>query len=104
MDIKKFKLVPISFFENVGKNGEFVKDSVDKYDDHDDENNCNNDDKQRSIRSIMEDHLKDTNFTPSNHYIADYKIGDQKNIRKNRKEIRWIWIGGVDQTHISTRQ
>ena len=67
----------------MGENGEFVKDNVDKYDDHDDDkNNCNNNDKQRSIKSIMGDHLKDTNFTPSNHYIADYKIGDQKNIRK----------------------
>ena len=59
MNVKKYKLVPISFF-----NG--LSDSNDMENKHDNE-------KSRSLRDIIPA-AQDTNFKPSKHYVADFKI------------------------------
>lgn len=55
MNIKTYKLVPISFFGNMEKS---------------DINADKNLDNERSIKDIV----SATNFTPSKHYVADFKI------------------------------
>ena len=72
MNIKKYKLVPISFFENVGNSGEFVKDGGDSAEDG---AGGSSDSNERSVKDIIESNLRNTNFAPSKHYTADFKIG-----------------------------
>ena len=68
MNIKTYKLVPVSFFDKVGKDGEFVDDNVKQ-------KNMVTDEEERSVRDIVEANLQNTNFEPSKHYIADFKLG-----------------------------
>ena len=58
MNVKKYKLVPLSFFKGL-ENEENVETSG------------------RSLRDIIPT-VKDTNFEPSKHYVADFKIGKTK--------------------------
>ena len=72
MNINKYKLVSILFFENVGNSGEFFKDSGDSAEDGADGSSDSN---ERSVKDIIESNLRNTNFAPSKHYTADFKIG-----------------------------
>ena len=72
MNIKKYKLVPISFFENVGNSDEFVKDGGDSAKDS---AGGSSDSNERSVKDIIESNLRNTIFAPSKHYTADFKIG-----------------------------
>ena len=81
MTVKRYKLIPVSFFENYGKPGEFVMDNVNsdektslknvKADDED----VSKFDQGRSISNIIDENMRKTNFTPSNHHVADFKFG-----------------------------
>ena len=66
MNIKTYKLVPLSFFEN-GDKMETQK-----------EEERDGDNSSRSISDIVESNLQNTNFKPSSHYTADFKIGSKK--------------------------
>ena len=68
MNIKTYKLVPVSFFDKMGKDGEFVDDNIKQ-------KNVVTDEGERSVRDIVEANLQNTNFEPSKHYIADFKLG-----------------------------
>ena len=61
MNVKKYKLVPLSFFDGVSE-----KDNTDM--------TSQDNKKNRSLRDIVPDNLQDTNFRPSRHYVADFKI------------------------------
>ena len=76
MNVKKYKLVPIEFFNDVNKTSE--SDIKNKNDDNDNNNYNNNNNKknERSIKDIISSNLEETNFKPSKHYVADFKIGD----------------------------
>ena len=68
MNIKTYKLVPFSFFDKVGKDVEFTKNNIDSEQEVPDNSS-------RSVRDILESNLQDTNFEPSTHYTADFKLG-----------------------------
>ena len=79
--MKKYKLVPVSFFENYGKPGEFIMDNVNSDEKTSLKNvnvidsNVSKLDKGRSISDIIDGNMRKTNFTPSNHHVADFKFG-----------------------------
>ena len=58
MNVKSFKLIPIHIFEKMDVSSECK------------ENNVN----ERSVKDIVESNLEKTNFKPSKHYVADFKI------------------------------
>ena len=68
MNIKTYKLVPFSFFDKVGNDAEFAKNNINSEQEVPDNGS-------RSVRDIVEANLQDTNFEPSNHYTADFKLG-----------------------------
>ena len=69
MNTKTYKLVPLSFFEN-GDKMETQKEGEEE-DERDGDNS-------RSINDIVESNLQKTNFKPSSHYTADFKIGSKR--------------------------
>ena len=76
MNIKTYKLVPISFFENDEKM------ETQKEEERDGDNS-------RSINDIVESNLQKNNFKPSSHYIADFKLGSKtKNQMDGRGLVR----------------
>ena len=82
MNVKKYKLVPISFF-----NG--LTDSNDMEVSHDKE-------KSRSLRDIIPV-TQDTNFKPSKHYVADFKIEPSKEVDADRQSGAG-WFSEKNQT------
>ena len=69
MNTKTYKLVPLSFFAEDG--------GVGKMETHKKEEE-EGDSGGRSISDIVEANLQNTNFKPSSHYTADFKIGSKR--------------------------
>ena len=82
MNTKTYKLVPLSFFENGGGKMETHKKEVEE----EEENERDGDNSSRSISDIVESNLQNTNFKPSSHYTADFKIGSSKKRKKHQME------------------
>ena len=80
MSVKKYKLVPISFFDSMGEKEIRNIEEMETRDD-----GVNED--ARSIKDIESANLHNTNFEPSDHYVADFKIG-----KSNEKDVK---SGGV---------
>ena len=90
MNTKTYKLVPLSFFENGGGKMETHKKEVEE-----EEEERDGDNSSRSISDIVESNLQNTNFKPSSHYTADFKIGSKK-----RKQHQMDGEGGVSDVPI----
>ena len=92
MNTKTYKLVPLSFFENgSGKMETHKKEEEVVVEEERDGDNSSS----RSISDIVESNLQNTNFKPSSHYTADFKIGSKK-----RKQHQMDGEGGVSDVPI----
>ena len=80
--MKTYKLVPISFFENDNKM-ETQKEEEERGGDN-----------SRSINDIVESNLQKTNFNPSKHYTADFKLGSKTKHQMDGGAVAW---GGTNK-------
>ena len=96
MSVKKYKLVPISFFDSVGEKDDKMenRDASVNEDARSYRDDSVNED-ARSLKDIASTELHNTNFEPSNHYVAEFKIGKSNDssvsgggvVSKNKLEV-----------------
>ena len=76
MSIKAYKLIPIRDFEksNLNRKEEKICGEVVKVREEEEEKLDGKDKPKRSIKDILTDSMKNTEFEPSKHYVADLKF------------------------------